>query len=596
MKTTFTGGALAVLAPVAFLGFLFALPAPDPDGGAWPSSDFAVVGALVFDGEAFQEDADVWIAEGRVRAVGPDLDLPDSLPRVRGRGRTLLPGLIDGHVHTFDTARADALRYGVTTLLDQFTHPSVLAAARAARETVGESDGADLFSAGFLATTPGGHGTEYGLPVPTLRRPDEAAAWVDARLAEGSDWIKIVYDDGRLYGIDTMTTLGLETVAALIDAAHARDRKAVVHVARLADGLAVLEAGADGLVHVWLDEVIGREDAARIAASGAFVIPTLSVDLSVAGDRGHRELLDGPAAGRLSSAQRASLGRSFPDREGSRASAEAAVESVRRLYAAGVTLLAGTDAPNPGTAFGISLHRELRLLAGAGLPVEAALAAATSAPADAFDLGDRGRLVPGRIGDLLLVEGDIRNDLGRTLDVAAVWKDGRPVGLAPPTEVLGEAPPAEGPLSLGDFDDGERPAAWASTTDEMMGGASEAELEVVEGVLVVRGEVKPGFAFPWAGAAVGLGRDGGTADLSSLQELRFRVRGGGVRARVMLITAGGAGPPPTVSFPAGEAWAEQRLALADFGGADLSQVQAIAFVAGPAPGRFELRLDDVEVR
>jgi len=91
---------------------------------------------------------------------------------------------------------------------------------------------------------------------------------------------------------------------------------------------------------------------------------------------------------------------------------------------------------------------------------------------------------------------------------------------------------------------------------------------------------------------VGLGEG---AHLAARSELGFRIRGGGHAARVMLIVAGAPGPPPTLSVEAGEAWSEQRLPLSDFAGADLSKVQAIAFVAGPAPGRFELWLDDVEV-
>ena len=58
-----------------------------------------------------------------------------------------------------------------------------------------------LFSAGNLATAPGGHGTEYGIPVPTLTKPEEAQAWVDARIAEGSDYIKAVLDDSLEYGV-----------------------------------------------------------------------------------------------------------------------------------------------------------------------------------------------------------------------------------------------------------------------------------------------------------------------------------------------------------------------------------------------------------
>jgi hypothetical protein len=82
---------------------------------------------------------------------------------------------------------------------------------------------ADLFSAGTLVTAPGGHGTEYGVPIPTLSGADGAQEFVDARLAEGSDWIKLVVDDGSAWGLD-LPTLDAATVRAVVAAAHARGR------------------------------------------------------------------------------------------------------------------------------------------------------------------------------------------------------------------------------------------------------------------------------------------------------------------------------------------------------------------------------------
>ena len=93
-------------------------------------------------------------------------------------------------------------------------------------------------------------------------------------------------------------------------------------------------------------------------------------------------------------------------------------------------ILAGTDAPNPGTGFGISMHGELRLLERAGLSAAEALAAATGVAADAFGVEDRGRLAPGRIADLLLVAGDLESELSRSAAIAGVWKDGFPVEAA----------------------------------------------------------------------------------------------------------------------------------------------------------------------
>ena len=74
-------------------------------------------------------------------------------------------------------------------------------------------DRADLLSAGTLATAPGGHGTQFGMPIPTLTSAEEAEAFVNARVAEGSDYIKIIIEDGSEMGI-TMPTLDQATVTA----------------------------------------------------------------------------------------------------------------------------------------------------------------------------------------------------------------------------------------------------------------------------------------------------------------------------------------------------------------------------------------------
>lgn len=190
---------ILAVAPGGFIGALATLPVPESSaapGQEVPESRFAVVDVTLFDGGAFQRNQDVWIEDGRVRALGPRLRLPEDLPRVDGRGHTLLPGLIDGHVHTFGGTLNDALRFGVTSVLDQFTDPALLPGAKSARDDIARTGEADLFSAGMLATAPGGHGTQFGMAVEPLTEPASAAAWVRARKDEGSDWIKIISEDG----------------------------------------------------------------------------------------------------------------------------------------------------------------------------------------------------------------------------------------------------------------------------------------------------------------------------------------------------------------------------------------------------------------
>lgn len=406
-----------------FVAVLATLPTP-PDSESFapglPQESFAIGNVTVFDGEDFNHGWDVWVEDGRIRQTGRRLDLPEDLPNMDGHGHTLIPGLVDGHVHTFGTTLNDALRFGVTTVLDQAAAPGLVASKRGARYNVGPGAEADLFSAGMAATAPGGHGTQFGMPMETLTEPYEAMEWVRARKAEGSDWIKIIREEGGSAD-PGIPSLGGDTVAALVAAAHAEGLIAVVHVSTLDHALEAMAAGADGLVHVWFDEVVSKTDARRFAEADIFVVPTLSV-IASAGDPAVVELVRETGETLLSQMQRQTLAERFPGDSGE--IREVAKENVRRLSAAGVRLIAGTDAPNPGTGAGISMHGELRLLARAGLDSAEALAAATSVAVDAFGVVDRGRIAAGYLADLVLVRGDLETDVSESDDIVAIWKDG----------------------------------------------------------------------------------------------------------------------------------------------------------------------------
>jgi imidazolonepropionase-like amidohydrolase len=119
---------------------------------------------------------------------------------------------------------------------------------------------------------------------------------------------------------------------------------------------------------------------------------------------------------------RARAAMAFPPRAGT--SCAGTREALRQLAKAGVPLLTGTDSPSPGSTYGASVHGELELLVGAGLTPLQALAAATSAPARAFRLADRGRIAPGLRADLVLVDGDPTSDVRAARRIVAVWKKG----------------------------------------------------------------------------------------------------------------------------------------------------------------------------
>lgn len=416
-------GALAVVAALAAL--FVALPEPGEPRDVALAPAFAIRDVRVFDGERVIARANVVVRDGRIDEVGEHVAIPTGAHVVDGRGRTLLPGLIDSHVHAWGGALQDALNFGVTTVLDMFGDPATLRELKPARESLAPVRHADLFGAGFLATVAGGHGTQFGLNVPTLTGPGDADAWVAARIADGSDFIKLVYEPKGPNGLGPpFPSLDAATMAAVVQAAHTRGKLAVAHISRLGPAREALAAGVDGLVHVQADAPPDATMLALAAERRAFVVPTLAVNAGITGGRTRFELAADPRmAPFLSPEQRETLTAEWPDRV-SVFRAGVPAQAVRALRAAGVEILAGSDAPNLGTAQGASMHEELALLVDAGLTPVEALAAATSHPARRFALPDRGRIVRGARADLLLVDGDPTVDIRATRAIVSIWKNG----------------------------------------------------------------------------------------------------------------------------------------------------------------------------
>jgi imidazolonepropionase-like amidohydrolase len=390
-------------------------------GAASPGStaELVIRDVRVFDGERVLERATVVVRDGRIAAVGAGLPVPAADEVVDGAGRTLLPGLIDAHTHTRADSQLEAsLAFGVTTVLDMFTNSELAAGWRRGQAEHGAPGRADLFSAGTVATAAGGHGSRA--PIPTVDSVAAAAPFVAERIAEGSDYLKIVIEDLAKLGRE-IPSLDAPRVTALVAAAHDEGILAVAHVGVLADAEMALAAGADGLVHLWVDQPPSPGTARRMAEVGMFVVPTLTVLERTPGRAGGATLIADERTGPLldpQAVQNLEAVVARPDWY------DAVIESLRAIHRAGVAILAGSDAPNPGTTHGASLHRELELLVAAGLTPVEALRAATSAPADAFRLDDRGRIRPGARADLVLVEGDPTADIMATRAIRAAWKGG----------------------------------------------------------------------------------------------------------------------------------------------------------------------------
>lgn len=577
------------------------------------ADSFVIRNAKVFDGKNLINDADVLVEEGKIKAVGKQLPATADTKVIDGTGATLLPGLIDAHTHTFGDALKDAIAFGVTTELDMFTDIKYAQQVKRLEAEGKNRDMADLRSAGTLATTPGGHGTEYGFSIPTLSKPAEAKDWVSARIKEGSDYIKIVYDDCREYGFER-PTLTKETMKAVIDATHEHGKLAVVHIGTQQQARDAIEAGADGLAHLFADSAPTSDFAAFVAKHHVFVVPTLSVLEGISGRPSGVSLTTDPRmAPYLTSANIANLKKAFPIAVP--LNEKHAEQATRELNAAGVPILAGTDAPNPGTAHGAGLHRELELLVRSGMTPIEALAAATSVPAATFHLDDRGQIAAGKRADLVLVKGDPTQDIKATREIISVWKAGaridRDAYRAAIAKVKQDAKPGQTATAIGehglisDFEDNKPSvkfgAGWSISTDSIAGGKSTGEMEPVAGgandskySLKVSGNVDGGLPYAWAGVMFSPGAQVfAPANLSAKKDLTFWAKGDGKTYRAMIFTASGGRILAQQTFVSEKNWKRYKLPLSSFNGTDGHDVAAILFVGGPAAGAFELYLDNV---
>ena len=408
-------------------------------------------GGLLFDGETGPHASlGVLVDRGRILSVAPlsSFDGMD-VSRVDTGGATLMPGLIDCHVHLcsssdpgfFATILAtpreraslqvlqsarQSLRGGVTSLRDlggfEFTEMPVRDAFREGREL-----GPTLVCAGKSITMTGGHAHLLSIEI------DGAAAAVSAvrqNIKRGADVVKLIATGGvATPGLDPLAAhLTREELMAAVEEARRLGRRSAAHAQGAPGILNALEAGVDSIEHGFQ---ITDELAAMMVARGTFLVPTLSAIART---------LDN-AEGRMPPHL---LEKSLRFRDMQR-------ESFRRFLAVGGRIAMGTDAGTPFNFHGCNAQ-ELREMTALGMSPAGALQAATSAAADLLGLADRGRIREGCAADLLLVEGDPCEDIAAVADTAhhrGVWKDGFDVhallgraGRTPaaPRFLAGEAP------------------------------------------------------------------------------------------------------------------------------------------------------------
>jgi imidazolonepropionase-like amidohydrolase len=408
-----------------------------------PAPRTAIINARVFDGDRPLEATTVVFDHTGILTVGGNA--PADAQVVDAAGATLLPGLIDAHVHTNAESLALALRFGVTTELEmQGTHTA------GNRAHITDDDAvADVRSSGFGITPPGGHPSELfpegfrpGPPpganpgsrpsgpaplMPFSTTPEQAVAFIPQLVERGSDYIKFMVDDGSVEGHPGLPVLDQATLNAGVAEAGRHGKLTVAHALTVEATRMAIEAGIDGLAHLFMDGPHTDEIITLIRDSGAFVVPCVVLNASMMGITGDQLADDPRVADRLDEAWMKTLRSSFNHYPQGKITD--VLESVRALNDAGVDILAGTDVSMPmpflgGLAHGASVHHELQYLVRAGLTPAQALRAATSTTARRFGLTDRGRIAEGLRADLLLVDGDPTTTISDTLNTRAVWRRG----------------------------------------------------------------------------------------------------------------------------------------------------------------------------
>jgi len=371
---------------------------------------YAIVGAQVIDGTGAEPLADgtVIVRGELIEAVGPssEVDAPDDARVIDAAGMTVLPGLIDAHMHVghgFGPVRRlqECLRRGTTTVADVTGGP----AAVRLREAI-ETDlirGCARYHVGCVVGCTFGHlrREDDHIAGATVDGPWEVRRGVRAMVQAGADFIKTAASGGFQWAAEavTMRNYTQEELDALTDEAHAWHRRVAVH-AHTQPGIGMaIRAGIDMITH---GSYIDEAGLAELRASGLCFVPTLYIT-------SERSFSRASLPAHISERMRDAHG---PHREG-----------VARAIALGLPIAVGTDGGPGDAAF------ELQELVACGMTPMQAIVAGTRATAQALGIDERtGTLAPGRRADLQVVRGDPLAEIALLQDpdaLALVMRDGK---------------------------------------------------------------------------------------------------------------------------------------------------------------------------
>jgi imidazolonepropionase-like amidohydrolase len=433
---------------------------------AAPPSDTCLVHARVLAGETLEPQTDATLCFSTQQITYLGRDAPPGILQAANvvdvRGATVLPGLIDTHVHVSATdappwrfRRPDPehnlqawLWSGITTVFDLGGDPAALSKLAGATAR-GEIPGPQIFFGHEPITAVEGHpipaikallpwplGGLLARQVPTLAAPSEADALVERMHQRGAEYIKVIHDSLP----PGAPRLDRARLAALVDAAHRRHLKVMVHIGSNQDALDAVHAGADHLAHGVYNQPIDDELVRLLSERHVTVTYTAAgFDNTRQMASGHYQPADwvrNTTDPTLVDAVTGALGKQFGEAAvlGEFAhtivARDVLLQNIAKLHAASVVVLPGTDSPIAAVFPGASYLEELALLHEAGIPIPVLLQRATARAAQliATPAAQRfGVLEVGARADVLVLERDPTTDLSALRDVVQVFSAGRPV-------------------------------------------------------------------------------------------------------------------------------------------------------------------------
>ncbi len=381
-----------------------------PPGNDTDVTVFEGARIIVGDGSAPIEAAVLVVEEGTIAAVGPGsaVEVPESATRIDLSGRTIMPAIVNAHVHLAQEreARMEQLQhmaYWGAGVVVSLGHDSSAVAFEMLGETV--PDGARSITAGRGITTPEPGRSEAPY---WITSEEEAREAVRELAGQGVGLIKIWVDDRN----GQYEKLSPALYGAIIDEAHTRGVRVTAHVYSLEDAKGLLRAGIDAFAHGIRDRDVDDELVTLWQERpGVVLVPNLP-DPGVAQDLTWLTATVPPAD--LDRIQAASVDR--PDAQ-ERFGIQA--RNLARLHDAGVKIAFGTDGSVPW-----AVHLEMEDMVRSGMTPSQVIAAATGSAAEFMQLTDVGSIAVGKRADFIVLEANPLDDIANTRRIEAVYLGG----------------------------------------------------------------------------------------------------------------------------------------------------------------------------